>query len=64
MQVNNYCLIRLKSSHPMHNMNAKPCAGDLRRKAPRLLSCVKQLKGCLLDAAVAPKEGYIPLGWR
>ena len=59
MQVNNYCLIRLKSSHPRHNTNAKPCAGDLWRKVPRLLPCVKWLKGCLLDAVVAPKEGSL-----
>lgn len=56
MHVNNYCLIRLKSSHPRHNMNAKPSAGDLWRKVPHLLPHVKWLKGCLLDAVVASKK--------
>lgn len=40
-------------------MNAKPCAGDLGRKAPRLLPRVEWLKGCLLDAALPPKEGSL-----
>lgn len=59
MQVNNYCLIRLKSSHPRHNMNAKPCAGHVWSKVPRLLPHVKWLKNCLLHAVVAPKEGSL-----
>lgn len=58
MQVNNCCLIRLKSSQPRHNMNSKPCAGDFWRKVPCLLPCVQWLKSCPLEAVVSPEEGW------
>lgn len=54
MQVNNYCLIRVKSSHQKHNLNTKMCAQDLcKKQSPFTALAVKCLRSCSDYAIIA-----------